>query len=344
MVITALSLLAFTYITLSFVPAMGQYRLTAFISLLALSFGPMTLYNASWQAYFSDVVPIEDRNRTFTLRTKGTFLISIITPLVTGFLLSSASANEDKLRLHQLFFWIACILLAIQVFVLTRIRGGHVQAHTGISLRGISDAAVDLAHNKRFLSFVGVALFFYLTWQSDWTLYFVGQVNYLKLNEAWLSYVSVGGAVMQFLTIGFWSRMNEKHGIRFSIIFGCLGLAFCPICMIIGTSLPAGIGPYIFPVLHALTNLTFPPVMLNILQCLLQVIPEKNKTLSISIYTVLVTFSNAVMPMVGIQVYTAFGSDLRALQTTFWIIFICRLVATGLWALRWWLMRNEPKL
>ncbi|MCX7711791.1 MAG: MFS transporter [Clostridia bacterium] len=343
MVTLSLFMLAAFYAVLGFVPFMKEYSLIAFLCLLALSVAPMTMYNASWQAYFSDVVPEESMNRTFSLRTQGTFLISILAPIVTGVLLSSTDSNDTKIMFHQTFFWAASLLLILQALVLKRISGGNVHSPVKTRLHDLKTAVTDLAHNKRFLGFVGVALFFYLTWQVDWTLYYIGQVTYLKLNEVWLSYVSIGGAVVQFLTIGFWSQMNEKYGVRFPIILGNLGLAFCPASMIIATSCSAETGPVVFLLLNTLSNFAFAAVMLNILQCLLQVIPEKNKTLSIAIYTVLVTFSNAVMPMIGVQVYSALGSTKSALQTTFLIIFAFRIVSTGLWTLRWWLLRNEPK-
>lgn len=344
MVIINLIFLASAFFLIGFTPIFGQYRLAFFIVMLALSMGPMTLYNASWQAYFSDVVVLEERNRTFTLRTRGTFIVSIVTPLATGLLLSSIPGISGKIKLHQIFFWVACLMLILQVFVLKRIQGGNVQSHRGITFKDLRTAAFDLAHNKRFIGFVGVAMFFYITWQSDWTLYYLGMFNYLKLNEAWLSYVSVGAAVIQLLTIGFWSRMNERLGIRFTIIMGSLGLVCNPLCMILATSMPVKSGQIIFLVLNSLASFAFATVILNMLQCLLQVIPEKNKTLSIAIYTVLITLSNAVMPVVGVQVYTAFGADLSALQITFWIIFGARIISTGLWTVRWWLLRSEPKL
>lgn len=343
MVILSLSSLAIVYFILGFVPMMRHYGLTAFLVLLALSIGPMTLYNSSWQAYFSDIVPIKKRNKTFTIRTRWTFLINFIAPLLTGTLLTLAVTNKAKLMIHQSFFWISCILIIFQVFVLKKISGDSSYSHSDMRLKDVKKIALDLINNKGFLGFVGVALFFYMTWQSDWTLYYIEQVTYLKLNEAWLSFINVGGAAIQFITISFWSHVNEKHGIRFSIIIGSLGLCFFPLVMILSTSLPLNIGPIVFLILSTLSNFAFATVSLNILQCLLQVIPEKNKTLSISIYTVFISLSNAVMPMVGIKLYTILGSNLHALHTTFLIILLSRAIATALWTLRWWLLRNTPK-
>lgn len=343
MVILSLSMLAVSYFFIGFVPAFGTYRLLAFIILLSVSVCPFTVYNTSWQAYFSDVIAIEHRNRVFSSRTAGTFLAGIVVSVVTGTLLASAIDLQAKIRIHQVFFWVACILLMLQIFVLSRIKSVNTGAKTVIGLKDLAKAIAELFTNKKFLGFFGVALFFYLTWHIDWTLYFIGQVRYLGMNEAWLSYVGIGGTLVQFLSVGFWSRVNEKMGVRFGIIPGGLCLIGCPIAMIIATSVPISIGPTVFLVLNTIFNLTFATIPLNILQCLLQVIPEKNKTLSISIYTVFISLSNAFMPMLGVKLYTALGGDLNGFRLSFLIIFASRIISTGLWVLRWLLLRKEER-
>ncbi|HWT75848.1 MAG TPA: MFS transporter [Mobilitalea sp.] len=341
MVTASLALITVFYAVIGFVPFLSSYRLIIFLILIALSTGPMTIYNVSWQAYFSDIVNIEDRNSILTYRTSFTFLISIIIPLASGAILASAGTVGAKLRIHQAYFWMGAVMLLIQIFVLRQIKSSQEHSPSGLGIKNLKSALLELLHNKKFLGFVSVALFFYMTWQIDWTLYFIGQVKYLKMNEAWLSYVNIGGAVAQFLTIGFWSRLNVKYGVRFGIIFGTLGLSVYPIGMIMATSAPAAQGRVVFIIMHTIASLTMAVITLNVLQCLLQILPEKNKTLNISIYTVLITLSNAVMPLVGIMLYTHLGADLKALQTIFWIIFAARIVSTGLWTLRWWVLRKE---
>ncbi len=341
MVMVSLLMLTMFYALIGCVPVLPTNQFTAFLILFAASVGPMTIYNVSWQAYFSDMIHKEEQNHIMTYRTALTFVIGIIIPLVSGTLLASANTNAGKIRLHQTYFWIGAALLLIQIIVLNQIKGrptaSSAESRTG-QLKGVIS---ELLHNKRFLSFVGVAIFFYATWHVDWTLYFIGQVNYLKLNEAWLSYVNIGNAVVQFITIGFWSRLNNKFGVRFGIIFGNLGLALCPICMIVATGLPLPQGQFAFVIMNTLANITLAAINLNMMQCLLQVVPENNKTLYISIYTVLVTLSNAFMPLIGVVIYTKLGADLNALQTTFRIIFVFRMISTGLWGLRWWRLRNR---
>jgi hypothetical protein len=343
MVIKSLLLLCMVYMAIGFVPMMGKYRLIIFLILISLSIGPMTMYNASWQAYFSDVISEEDRNTAFTLRTKWTFIINISICLLTGIILASATTNAGKLIFHQSFSWIGCVLIIIQVFVLKKISGGNAKSVSTIKFKELNNVILELIKNKRFLEFLGIALFFYVCWQADWSLYYIGEITYLKLNEAWLSYVNVGGAVVQFLTIGFWSRINEKHGVRFPVIIGSLALSFFPLIIIFCASLPLNKAPLVFLILTALSNFAFATITLNIFQCLLEVIPKKNKTLSIAVYSFMIALSNAVMPMAGVKLYTSLGGNLRAFRITFLILFASRIVATGLWTLRWFRLRHESK-
>ena len=341
MVTSALFAVACVYILLGFVPNLGSYKLGSFLALLAISSAPMTIYNLSWQAYFSDVIHPNGRNSVLAVRSSLSFLIGITITLAAGALLSSASTNTEKITLHQIFLWAAAALLLIQIFVLKKIPEQVNETNKRLNLSDLRIAFVDLLHNRKFLGFIGVALFFYMTWHMDWTLYFIGQTQYLGMNEAWLSYVNIGNAIIQFLTMGIWSKINSRHGVRFAIIFGSLGLSLCPLGMIITTSIQTANAKFIFLIINTLFNITLATTTLNILQCLLQVIPNNNKTLNISIYTALVTLSNGVMPFVGVSIYQKLGADISALHTVFIAIFVLRIIATGLWALRWWMLRKE---
>ncbi|MDR3207329.1 MAG: MFS transporter [Oscillospiraceae bacterium] len=338
----ALLCVAFFYGLIAFTPFLPKARLEVFLGLLALASAPLVLYNMIWPAYFSDVVTLEQRNYTLTLRSYGTLCISFFSPLITGTLLASAPTNAAKISLHQLFFLLAVGFLFTQWLLLRRVPGGGVTPESKRTLRGYGEVIVQLAKDKRFLGFAGVALFFYLSWHIDWTMYYIGEVNYLHYDEAWLSYISIGNAVVQFVTIPIWSRINRRMGVRLGIIFGALGLSMNPLAMILSTSLPAGVGPTVFLCAHILSGFALATTSLNVVQNLLQVVPVKNKTLAISLYTMLTTFSNMLMPVMGVRIYTALGADLTALHGFFWLVFGLRLAAAALWALRWLRARRDP--
>ena len=62
MVMVSLLFLTIFYALIGCVPMLSTNRFTAFLMLVAASVGPMTIYNVSWQSYFSDLVNAKEQN------------------------------------------------------------------------------------------------------------------------------------------------------------------------------------------------------------------------------------------------------------------------------------------
>jgi len=268
------------------------------------------------------------------MRSHMDVFISIPLPLLVGVILLHTAAGRGKIIVHQCFYLCAALSLVLVAINYRRIKAVRHAAPKSVSFYEIKMSVKSILHNKQYLMFVAVALFFYMTWHFDWTLYFIGQFSYLKMNEFLIGLTTLGATTVQFLTMRFWSRINEKHGVVLPVTFGILGLSLCPIAMIISLSLPISIAPYIFLVLHAIASLPLATTTLNMLQCLLQVADEEYRSFSISVYTCLTCLSNAVMPVVGVALYRALGGDKKGLMLSFAIIFTLRIVAACLWLLR----------
>ncbi|MDR1536851.1 MAG: MFS transporter [Clostridiales bacterium] len=342
MVIFSLGAAAFFYASIGFVTSLGGFKLPYFIMLLSASVGMITVYSLSWQSLFPEVIEIEKRNRTLTLRTFMTMTAGIAVPLATGLLLSAMKTNDQKIGAHQGFFIASAALIVIQILIFKKITPLNPASPRGVSFRLLAEAAASIFKSKKFVFYAAVAWFFYITWQLDWTLYYIGQTKYILLNEAQLSFTIIGSTLAQFLTLSFWSKSNERRGPVFSMIFGILGLCLNPLCMIISTILPSPANKPLFILMNTLASLTLATIALNPFQCLLQVLDDKYKTLGISMFTVLTSLSNAVMPMAGVLIYEAFGSSAQALRKTFLIVLSLRLVAAGLWLFRWRRIRSYP--
>ena len=111
--------------------------------------------------------------------------------------------------------------------------------------------------------------------------------------------------------------------------------------MIVSTALPAAINQYVFIAMNTMACFAVATLSLNLFQCLLQVLEEENRTMCISIYTMFVSLSNAVMPLAGVALYRGLGADLYALRITFMIVFFLRLAACGIWLLRWYAIQKR---
>lgn len=341
MIIGSLLASAVFYALIGFSAFLVQSPLMIFVWLLSAATGAVMLYSISWQSYFPEVVEMSARNSVLTLRTQVSVFVGMFMPLLTGVVLSAIASNGGKVLAHQFFYLSASALMLFAAYNFRKIAAVHPSEPKHISLTELKKAGRSLLKNKQFLWFAGTALFFYFTWQMDWTLYYIGQTQYLGLNEFLLMLVVMAGTAMQFLTLRFWSRKNERWGVVLPVTFGVLGLSFCPLSMIAATALPAGIAPYAFLVFNTLANVAFVSISLNLFQCLLQVLDEEYRSFSISIYTTLTCFSNAVMPVAGVALYKTLGGDLQALRQTFWIVFALRIAAAGLWLLRWYFIKNQ---
>ena len=343
MVLWMIALMAAAYMLTGFTPWLGSWRVWGFLIMLAVAFCPQSLYNTTWQAFFADAVLPDDRNRVFTLRTRLSYLAAIVVPLISGQILAAAAGREEKLRIHQAYCWIGVIILIIQFLVMRRVQGGEVQAKPKILMKDLAKVLQTLWHSRTFMVFLGIILLFHATWQFDWTLFYLAQVNYLGADEAWLSFFAISNALAQLISINFWSHLNERRNVTFTMIFGNLSLVFFPMAMVLVLGMPAGWQLPVFLVFNFLCSIPFTVIPLNLLQCLLQVIPSANRTLSISIYQTLVLVFNAFMPTLGVQIYLLIGGNRAAMQQVLTGVMGIRVVFILLWLFYWrWFSKKRP--
>jgi len=340
-VIVMISIVMLGYFLCSLSPIAGSYSINFFLGSLTLTVSAIALYNIAWQSFFPSVVSTNLRNYVLTLRTRVSLIFAMIAPLLVGIILTRIAAISGKIIAHQAFFICAVFLFLLTALNFKRFKTLRQSAHLEgmeskrISFSEIKTTVKSLLHNKQFLLFTAVTLFFHMTWHFDWTLYFIGQVNYLKMNELQVGLVPLGAAAIQLLTLKFWSRKNERYGVVLPFTFGILGLSLCPVFMIVAVSLPISLGPHLFILLHTLAHIPFCVVTLNLFQCILQVTDNENRSFSMSVFACLICLSNAVMPVAGVALYHFLGIDLNGFRNTFGIIFILRIIAAGLWLL-WW--------
>ncbi|MCL2605593.1 MAG: MFS transporter [Defluviitaleaceae bacterium] len=321
----------------AFVTVHTVYLFLGFVAMANVCIG---MYNLSWQAYFPEVVAEDRRNAVLTFRARITMIISVLMPLVSGGILASVQSHEGKVIVHQIFYAVVGLLLITNAVWLRKIKAVMPAAPKRVSGAQFKAAVKRLAGNKPFIGFGAVALFFHITWHMDWTLYFIGQANYLHMNEFLLSLTGVGATLAQLVTLAFWSRKNARYGVEKPVTFGILGLALCPIAMILALSVPARMGIPVFLAANFIAHMAFATIALNFFQCLIKVVDKEYRSLSISLYSVFIVASNAVMPVAGVALYRVLGGNMYALRNTFWIVFFLRIIAALVWRLRIYVMKK----
>lgn len=308
-------------------PFLGKFKVPLFITVIALMNWPFSVFNISWQAFFSDVMHARF-NASFTRRTQVATVVGTTTSLTAGLLLSYIPKNDsERIFMYQLFFFLSFLLALLQSWLLKK-----VSAPEGIKTRNSLPGALqilkkcffNLAAHKEFRTFTIIAFIFHISWHMGWPLFFIYQVDVVGINEAWLSYVNVAVGFAGVLTYPMWGKAIEKKGSRLIIIAGTLGLSVNALTIILVHS------RLLLLFQSTITGLTFSAFTLAIFENLIEVVPKENKTINIAMYTTLINASQLISPLVGVLLY-------KHTSIYFALAFVgCfRLCATALFVIRY---------
>lgn len=311
------------------VPAMGERRMTFYFIFLALSAGTLVTYNGIWQAFFGDVTPIGQRNRVYAFRNRMIFLVATVAPLVCGAMLSAMPDVEGKLNVLRGVFYFCAALSLINAAVVARIPGGRrtdaqLAQAPRVTPRAVAAALGELARSRRFLTYFIPVMLFYLTWHMDWSMWYIGQIRYIGMSEAQLSVYSAVCNITQLAAMSYFVRVVDRRGVQRGFLIGAVSLAFCPACMLACSLVPAGPRPTVFILVMCLVFTPQCVLNLCLVQLLLNVVPERNRSLCVSLNMIFVTLSSALMPYLGVRLYEALGSNLRAFRLFFLIGLLAR--------------------
>lgn len=341
MVIFSTLLLGSMYVVVGSIAFWASDAVWVLILMLVMVNFPMSLYNSSWQSFFSDVALPEERNNIYAHRTRMNTAVGIIFPLIFGGILTLASGN-GKILIHQIYYFLALPLAFGQVILLKRVPYCGAIEVPKYSVKDLSRTTRALFSDRSFLGFLVVALLVYAGWQMDWSIYFQAQFYYLKLNEIQLSLIAVLCAVTQFIMLGTWSRLGAKKGVKFVFFIGAAGFAFCCVSMFFSLLMPLRIGVWTYFIFQSIGSSAFSAFQFSLLMCLLEVIPPINKTLSIALYSSLILVSNIIMPYLGVFIYNVLGENREAMTAAIGVVALLRIVAATMAFIRWYRHRHDP--
>lgn len=333
------------YLGFGTVPVLGESRMIFYFIFLALTAGLVAAYNAQWQNLFAAAVAPPLQNNTHAFRSRFMFVIGTVTPLLCGNAMARFAETDGKLMVLRIFYYLSAAFLFLQAFILSRLEvAPNVTTGKRFSLSDLMEVFPDLAKNKKFLFFFGCVLFFYTGWHLDWSMWYIGETQYVGYTEAHLSYFNALCSVFQLLGLGFWAKMNVKKSIHFSIIFGFASLMLCPPTIMAAALMGGQAGVWFFMLFGSALNFPQACIGLCVLQMLLGSIGEKNRALTISLYTMAITLSNSIMPYLGVQLYNALGADLRAFYIFNSIAWVWRICSTSLFIWRYRLYKKKHPL
>lgn len=306
-------------------PFMGSRRVYLYAIIIALANWPFSVFNISWQSFFSDVFPCGRRNFAYASRTRAYTFIGITVQFAAGLILAYIPhSNRQRIAVYQVFFASVFILALLQIWFLSRVKEYEPPERKPLihPFPALKQSLKSLISNMPFLKFTSNAFVFHISWQMAWPLFFLYQVDYLHMNEAWLSYINVAVGIAGIITYPFWSRMIERKGANWTLIAGAIGLSMNPLLIITTKSL------YVAFLYNVLLGLTFSAFQLALFENLMDTVPQENKTLNIAIYTTLINVSGFISPMIGVWLYR-----LTSIYISMSISGALRFCATGLFVL-----------
>lgn len=316
------------YLLMAVVPSLGGARIPAFFLALAFTVGGPALYNAQWQSFFGDVVVPTARNSALTLRNRAMFTLGIATPLLCGLVISGP---VDTMGLYRLFFLLCALAALVQAAVVSAIpTPARRQSNAPFCPAQLAQAVGEMARSRDFRLFFLPVVLFYMSWQMDWSMWYIGQVQYLALTESQLTIYSGVFNIGQLVAIGVLAGSVRKRGTDRTLPFAALSLSTCPVIMMLCSLLPPGHRMVPFTVLVTVFNAPQCAINLCVVQILLRVAPSSCRTLAVSLFTLTTTLTNCIMPYLGVQLYTSLGADYRAMTIFNILCLLFRLTTLGL--------------
>lgn len=322
------------YFFLGTVPVLGKDRMNLFFAALAFTAGALAIYNAQWQAMFGAAVPLRQRNDVYAFRNQFMFVIGILAPVICGILMGNCHDTRGKLTVLRIFFYLCGCGVLLQAAAIHKIPAGEKEVEkesqkaAKFTLRDFRDAFLDVGKKKELRWFFFPVVFFYITWQFDWSMWYLGQVKYCEMSEMTLSICNGAFNIGQLAAIGIIAKIVRKKSPDFALIFAGVGLCFCPMIMMLAPQIPLAFRGTVFIVLMTVLNAPQCAVALCTVQILLNAAPEKNRSLMISLYTLMITLTNSFLPLLGVKLYTALGADLGALYRFNTIVLCTRILST----------------
>lgn len=316
-------------------PILSSYRVTIYIIIIALMNWPYSIYTISWQSFFSDVMS-NNINDAYTKRSRASTFVGTSTALIAGLLLAYIPQNDSqRILMYQIFFIVSFVLAVIQYRLLNKVivpvpAASIEKKEKNKNLQLVKEAIQNLKTFKDFRIYTLLAFLFYVSWHMGWPLFFIYQVDVIGVNEAWLSYVNVAIGITGVVTYGFWGKVIQRKGAQLVLLVGAFGLCLNALTIVLIHSKPL----LLFQ--NALLGLTFSAFNLAIFQNLIDVVPQKNKTINIAVYTTLLFTSQLVSPILGVWLYKQ-----TSIVTALVLVGVFRLIASSLFAVRFFYTRKK---
>lgn len=305
------------------------------ILLIALMNVPQAFGNLAWQSLIGDLIPEERRANFFGKRNRIITLFGMLATLIPGLILERFPAQS--IPPYQFFFFITVVTSIFEVYYLVR----HIEH---VEIRSLRKRTIHLRpqdffsmfKNRLYMKFLVGSSIFNLGWQMAWPLFNLYQINISGATAIWMSLFTVASQLSQILTFSLWSRLSLRVGNAVTLAIACFGMAITPILTILST------GMIYLTLVNFLTGAFVGGTNLLLLNYLLEVSPQAQRTEYIAHYNILLGFIGFIAPQIGVSLL-----PLLHLDSTMVLSTVVRIIggAYFLWVAKKWIFhQHTPSL
>lgn len=289
----------------AFVPFLpASIRPLAFVLLISIMNCPDAVSQNSLQGLLGEMFDGRVRAQAISLRVKfGNVIVPMVT-LITGFIISYLPANDQqRILFYQIFFVAAFLIGLVEIFFFNRFKVQNTE-DTAVTADppkiGLSTVKGILT-DKQFTPYFYTTILFLFFWQAGWPLCSIYQIQNLQATEIWLALFTVSSCISAFLSAGFWRKFIYKHGNAKTLSLSAV--------LIAGNLLLFPLTPnvYFMVMLSFYSGFALFGINTCILNGLLEVTPDENRLVYISVYNTCANLSLFISPLVAHVLLSQYG-------------------------------------
>ena len=285
--------------TLVFVPFIPAYQGWILVGIVALANFPGALGNLAWQSMIADLIPEQERNAFFSVRSRMLTIAAMFTSLTSGYTLQLFDKSDPKPYIWM--FSLGILFGLLEVCYLWKHTENKTEQKTEKKKFSLKENLLFFLKEKPYLTFLVCAIVFNFGWQMAWASMNIYQIKYAHATALWISLFSVFNQLAQIVSYKYWGRMADKIGNSMSLFWVCVGMATAPVLMIVSTNL------YWLTAMNLFTGLFVSGTTMLLFNQLLKVSPDENRTSYIAHYNTVIALVGFVAPQTGVYILDNFG-------------------------------------
>ena len=307
------------FLLIAIIPFLNVNQASLFILMIGLMNLPGAIGTMGYQSSMGDVFNITDRVEAMGLRNRYSAFIGIVITFISGRILTSIpKSNDDTIKLYQIFFIIAFIVSLLEVVFFFKFKGFKPQVKKESNyLASLKQVVNEIPKNKKFLIFTFASLFFHIGWIGAQPLFSIYTIKILKANESWLSAISIASATSSMLAYTKWPKIAEKLGEHVALTIAIIGMGITPILYALSNNL------FMLVLFNIIIGVSVSGTNLLLFNILLNIIPNKNRTIYIAIYNTLIAIIAGISPILGVKL-----KDMTSIYIALIVIASIRLTSS----------------